>query len=173
MDGITNAIWQDMVNNPPDDGVPTHITLGIDPGAKGAFAWVTGDGHLIEVADMPFVNVRGKDRVSAQGVAHLMRKRPVSLVVIEGVGAMPKQGVASCFAFGYAAGILEGSASGLGIPVQITPAAVWKRKAGVPADKGAARQAAIRFWPGAEAQFKHVKDDGRAEAALLARWAAL
>lgn len=148
------------------------VVLGIDPGAKGAFAWVTGDGHLIEVADMPFVNVRGKDRVSAQGVAHLLRKREVVLVAIEGVGSMPGQGVASSFAFGYAAGILEGVASGAGIPVQITMAAVWKRRAGVSSDKGAARQTAIRYWPGATDQFKRVKDDGRAEAALLARWAA-
>jgi Holliday junction resolvasome RuvABC endonuclease subunit len=148
------------------------IVLGIDPGAKGAFAWVSSDGHLIEVADMPFVEVRGKPRVSAQGVAHILRKREVSLVAIEGVGAMPKQGVASSFAFGYAAGILEGVASGAGIPVQITQASVWKRKAGLSADKGAARQTAIRYWPGAADQFKRVKDDGRAEAALLARWAA-
>lgn len=149
-----------------------RLILGIDPGAKGALAWVTGDGHLIEIADMPFVEVRGKDRVSAQGIAHLLRKRDVSLVVIEGVGSMPKQGVASSFAFGYAAGILEGVASGAGLPVQITQAAIWKRKAGVPADKGAARQMATRMWPGAADQFKRVKDDGRAEAALLARWVA-
>lgn len=149
-----------------------EIVLGIDPGAKGALAWVTKGGHLLEVADMPTVEVRGKLRVSAQGVAALLFKRDVSLIVIEGVGSMPGQGVASSFAFGYAAGILEGVASGAGVPVQIIQAAVWKRKAGVPADKGAARQMAARFWPGAVDQFKRVKDDGRAESCLLARWLA-
>lgn len=150
-----------------------RVILGIDPGAKGALAWVTGDGHLIEVADMPVAEVNGKLRVSAQGVAHLMRKREISLVAIEGVHAFSKGSNSSSLAFGYAAGLLEGVASGMGLPVEITRAAVWKRKAAAPTDKGAARQMASRYWPGAADQFKRVKDDGRAEAALLARWAAI
>lgn len=149
-----------------------RIILGIDPGAGGALAWVSGDGNLIEVADMPVIEVRGKRRICAPSLAQLFDKRAVSLVAIEGVGSMPGQGVASSFAFGYSAGILEGMAAGFGLPVQITRAAEWKRKAGVPADKGAARQMASRLWPGAAAQFARAKDDGRAESALLARWAA-
>lgn len=149
------------------------VVLAIDPGAGGAFAWVSNDGHLIEVEDMPMWDVRGKKRVSAQGVARLMDRRIVNRVVIEGVGSMPRQGVASAFTFGYAAGILEGAASSIGIPVQVVRAADWKRKASVPADKGAARQMASRMWPGASDKFSRVKDDGRAEAALMGRWAAL
>jgi crossover junction endodeoxyribonuclease RuvC len=145
--------------------------LAIDPGAGGSLAWVTTDGHLIDVADMPVVEVRGKRRVSAAGLASLIATREVDRVVIEGVNAMPKQGVASSFTFGYAAGLCEGVAVGFGLPVQIIPSATWKRKAGVPADKGAARQMAQRLWPGAVEKFARVRDDGRAEAALLGRWA--
>jgi crossover junction endodeoxyribonuclease RuvC len=151
----------------------SDIVCALDPGAKGAIAWVSRDGHLIDVEDMPMSNIRGKPRVTAAGVALALRARPVRLVVIEGVGSMPDQGVASSFAFGYAAGLLEGVAAGLGLPVEIVFAAAWKRRAGVSKDKGAARQMASRFWPGAADKFKRVRDDGRAESALLARWAAL
>ena len=147
------------------------ITLAIDPGAGGAFAWVNSIGELIDVEDMPIVEARGKRRLSAAGVADLMRRHPVGKVVIEGVGSMPGQGVASSFSFGYGAGILEGAAAGLGLPVEIVFAAAWKRRANVPRDKGAARQMAQRAWPRTAKWFSRVKDDGRAEAALLARWA--
>lgn len=153
--------------------MPDTVICAIDPGAKGAIAFVSPDGHLIDVEDMPMAKVRGKARVTAAGVALALRSRPISLVVIEGVGSMPKQGVASSFAFGYAAGLLEGVAAGLNLPVEVVYAAVWKRRAEVPKDKGAARQMASRCWPGAADKFKRVKDDGRAEAALLGRWAAL
>lgn len=148
----------------------------------GALAWVTGDGHLVAVEDLPIIEVRGKNRVSSAGLAVMMAMRPVSIVVIEGVGAMPrrgkdgteiKQGAASSFAFGYGAGIIEGVAAGSALPLEIVWAATWKRKAGVPKDKGASRQMASRIWPGVASRFARVKDDGRAEAALLARWYAL
>jgi crossover junction endodeoxyribonuclease RuvC len=149
----------------------SNLTLGVDPGAAGALAWVTPDGHLIDVADMPMVEVRGKKRVSAAGLADIMASRPVSAVIIEGVNAMPRQGVSSSFAFGYAAGIIEGIAAGLQLPVQIIPSAQWKRHAGLNADKEVSRQMALRLWPGAAKMFARKKDEGRAEAALLARWA--
>ena len=158
----------------------SDVVLAIDPGARGALAWVTRDGHLIEVEDMPAIEVRGKQRVSAAALASLMTRRAISEVVIEGVNAMPRRsksgkevgmGAASSFSFGYSAGLLEGVAAGCGYPVRIIPAAQWKKRAGCPADKGAARMLASRLWPGAAEKFKRVKDDGRAEAALLARWA--
>ena len=149
------------------------MILACDCGKSGALAWVSREGHLIDVQDMPVIEVRGKTRVSAAGLAELMGKRFVDMVVIEGVGAMPGQGVSSMFNFGYSAGLVEGVATGAGLSVQIIPAATWKRKAGVPADKGAARQMASRLWPGASHYFKRVRDDGRADAATLARWVAL
>lgn len=149
------------------------IILGIDPGAKGALAWVTREGHLLEVTDMPMFEIRGKLRVSAQGLATAMTKRDVHVVVIEGTHAVPQGSGSSNHAFGYACGLCEGVAAGVGLPVMIIRAGVWKRKAAVPKDKGAARQLATRTWPGAADLFKRVRDDGCAEAALLARWVAI
>lgn len=149
------------------------MILGIDPGLNGAIAWVSDDGHLIGVADMPTVEVAGKKKVSPQMlVAMLEDYDDVKMVAIEEVGAMPGQGVTSMFSFGYSAGILAGVCAGLRMPMSFYRPSVWKRAAGVPADKGGGRQMAQRFWPGCR-DFDRVKDDGRAEAALLARWVAL
>ena len=145
------------------------MILAIDPGISGALAWLEGE-YLVAVEDMPTIEVRGKRRVNAAALSILMAKRDIDLVVIEGVSAMPRQGVSSTFAFGYAAGLIEGVVVGLGLPVEIVQASIWKRRAGVPADKGAVRQMASRYWPGAAASFARVKDDGRADAALLGRW---
>jgi crossover junction endodeoxyribonuclease RuvC len=122
---------------------------------------------------MPTIDVVGKKKVSPQMLVSLLEDYDdVKMVAIEEVGAMPGQGVTSMFNFGYSAGILAGVCAGLRMPMTFYRPAVWKRAAGVPADKGAARQMAQRLWPGSR-DFDRVKDDGRAEAALLARWVAL
>lgn len=149
------------------------LILAIDPGKTGALAWVSGDGHLIAVEDMPVIQVRGKDRISPAGLANMIRARMPAFAVIEQVGAMPGQGVTSMFNFGFGAGMLEGVIAALGIPYDTVPSASWKKKAGVSSDKGACRQMATRLWPGAADHFRRVKDDGRADAALLGRWWAL
>jgi crossover junction endodeoxyribonuclease RuvC len=149
------------------------MILAVDPGITGAFAWITDDGHLVEIMDMPTTEVRGKRRISASLVRDIMMRRAIALVAIEAVGPMPKEASAGSFAFGYGAGILEGVAAGLALPVQMVTSAVWKRGAGLSSDKGVARQMAQRYWPGAAKEFARVKDHGRAEAALLGRWAAL
>ena len=149
------------------------MIVGIDPGISGALAWVSDEGgHLISTMDMPTIEVNGKKKVSPQILASDLGFRKPKIVVIEEVGAMPGQGVTSTWTFAYSAGILAGVCAGLGIPTVLYRPAVWKRAAGVPADKGAARQMAQRLWPGSRA-FDRVRDHGRAEAALLARWYAL
>ena len=143
--------------------------LGIDPGVSGALALLV-EGKVEEIIDMPSISVRGKARVTATGVTDAVVKLNPDLVAIEEVGVMPRQGIASGFSFGYGAGILEGVCAALSRPIHLVRPNVWKREAGVPADKGAARQMASRRWPDHSPLFARVKDDGRAEAALLAYW---
>jgi crossover junction endodeoxyribonuclease RuvC len=147
--------------------------LAIDPGFSGALAWVSDDGHLIEVLDMPVAKINKRTRIVPALLADLMALRPVDFVVIEQVGPHRGEGSAGAFSFGYGAGLLEGVATAQGIPVHFYSPATWKRRAGVPGDKGAARAMACRYWPGASQKFARVRDDGRAESALLGRWAAL
>ena len=78
------------------------MIIGIDPGLSGAIAWVSEDGHLIRVADMPTVEVNGKKKVSPQMLVSMLEEHDdlIRLAAIEEVGAMPGQGVTSMFNFG-------------------------------------------------------------------------
>ena len=146
------------------------IICGIDPGLAGAIAWISSEGDaLICIEDMPVINVNGRNKVNASALVKLLKDRWADLVVVEEVGAMPGNGATSMFNFGYSAGILEGVCAALQVPLRMVRPATWKRQAGVPADKGACRMMAQRYWPGAN-YFGRVKDDGRADAALLAKW---
>jgi crossover junction endodeoxyribonuclease RuvC len=99
--------------------------------------------------------------------------------VIEDVHAMPKQGVSSSFSFGRALGVAEGVLAGNGLSLRYVSPAKWKKALGLSsdkgvsrrrADKGVSRRRAIELWPEHAKAFERVKDDGRAEAALLAWW---
>lgn len=147
----------------------TKRILGIDPGASGAMALLDGD-VLVRVADMPTIMVKGRSKVLPGGVVDLIVAWKPDQIALEDVGAMPGQGVTSMFSFGRSVGILEGVIAALGYPLVMVRPATWKRAAGVPADKDAARLMATRLWPDQSAMFSRKKDDGRAEAALLARW---
>jgi crossover junction endodeoxyribonuclease RuvC len=69
-------------------------------------------------------------------------------------------------------GVIEGVAATLGLPVAFLAPASWERVVGIPPGedgaKDAARSEAIRHWPDSASLFARVKDDGRAEATLIA-----
>jgi crossover junction endodeoxyribonuclease RuvC len=58
------------------------------------------------------------------------------------------------------------------IPHQLVTAAKWKKYFNLSQDKGISRRLASERFPHDAEQFSRVKDDGRAEAALLALYAA-
>jgi crossover junction endodeoxyribonuclease RuvC len=90
--------------------------------------------------------------------------------VVELVNAMPGQGVTSMFAFGHAFGLACGVLAGMGIPCELITPAKWKRDLKVNPGKDGSRLMAMTLWPEHAGEFKRVKDDGRAEAALIAKW---
>ena len=94
--------------------------------------------------------------------------------MIEAVHSMPKQGVASSFSFGRGLGIWEGILSAYSIPyVKVSPQR-WKKEmlADMPRDnKDSSRIAATRLFPNASDMLARKKDDGRAEALLMAAYA--
>ena len=144
--------------------------LGIDPGATGALALVDATGALVDVLDAPIVVVAGKKRISAPLFAAIVRRWTPTIAIVEQVGAMSKQGLSSTFQFGRCAGLVEGVLAMGGIPTEFVVPAVWKRAMRLPADKGAARLMAMRRWPKKADEFELVKNDGKAEAALLAEY---
>jgi crossover junction endodeoxyribonuclease RuvC len=150
------------------------IYLGIDPGINGALAVLDSDGDIIDIFDMPALEYKSgksvKRRVNPQGiVAELALFKDQSVQgIIEQVSAMPGQGVTSMFSFGRALGVLEGVLAGLLIPYDHVTPSVWKKEMKINASKDGARELAMRYWPHKAQMFKRKKDDGRAEAALLA-----
>ena len=147
------------------------LIIGCDPGAKGAIAFLA-DGKIEAVFDMPAdeVKVGGKlrSRVSAARLAALLLFPRADHVYIENVNARPMEGAAGAFAFGKACGVLEGVCAALGLPCTLITPAEWKRAIRCPADKGAARKRACELFPASAAMFARVRDDGRAESAMLA-----
>ena len=153
---------------------PRSFTLGVDIGTKGAIALIDECGALIAVEDMPILRdgPKGRPAVNAPLLAALVYRSHVTHAIIEYVGARPGEGAVGAFAFGRSRGVVEGVLAACGVPASHIAPAAWKRAVGIPPGKDgakdAARSEAIRRWPNHAAAFARVKDDGRAEAALIA-----
>jgi len=153
------------------------IYIGIDPGLNGAIAFLdTEKGHL-SVVDMPTFEVKrnnkAKREVSPHGLADVLSlSQNVAGVVLERVGAMPGQGVTSVFSFGRSVGVIEGILAAEHIPVSIVTPQAWQKAAGVRGGKDGARQRACELFPNYAGLFARKKDDGRADAACMAWYAA-
>lgn len=150
------------------------IIAGIDPGKTGALAITYPDG-AVQVWDVPRVKLKGKD-VPAwhdwQGSwSAAFDFAGVDLVVIEDVSARPGQGVTSMFTFGRSLGFAHALAVASGAAVQFVTPTVWKGKLGLlNSSKGASREKATALYPRSAGLLGRVKDDGRAEAILIAHY---
>lgn len=146
---------------------------GIDVGNNGAIALIV-DGRLERVEDMPIVEIqRGKSvkrQVSAQALVGIIKDMQPTHAAVEKVASMPNQGVASMFAFGRSAGVIEGVLAALEVPVSYVQPAVWARTMNKGYGKDASRHRAMELHPDKQDWFKLVKHDGRAEAVLIAMW---
>jgi len=150
------------------------MILGIDIGAQGALALLSPEGSLLEIADMPILRDGPKNRanVNAPLLAEIVYRWHATRAFVEYVGARPGEGPTGAFAFGRSKGVIEGVCAAAGLPVSFITSPVWKRAVGIPPGKDgakdAARSEAIRRWPDKAGLFARVKDDGRAEASLIA-----
>lgn len=150
--------------------------LGVDPGAGGALAMLDTDLAALVVCDMPVAVVRvGKQQrrqISEIWLADTLRLYQPDQAFIERVHALPKQGVTSSFSFGLAYGMVRGVLAGLGVPITLITPNEWKKSFRLGPDKNEARLVAARLFPANASFFTRVRDDGRAEAALLALFGA-
>lgn len=145
------------------------IVGGIDPGIAGAIAVISELGDC-ETSHMPVMGAKGKKVVDGGAVVRFFRDRDVEFMVIEDVHSMPKQGVRSSFNFGKAFGQVVGITQGMILPHAFVPPQVWKKAMKLSADKELSRRRAIEMFPHAGEQFALVKDEARAEAALIAAY---
>lgn len=149
------------------------MIIGIDIGFSGAICFMDYSTMHIGIDDMPVLNdgPAGRKAISPALLATLVGARgPVTHAYVESVGARPGEGAVGAFAFGRSRGVVEGVLGALRIPYSFLTPPQWKRIVGLPPgkDKAASRSLAIRTWPHVAGLFARVKDDGRAEAALIA-----
>lgn len=148
------------------------IVAGMDPGKTGAMVLLFSDGSTT-VHRVPLMKLRGKEQPAwtdwqAQWAMALDLACP-DLIVIESVAARPDQGTVSMFNFGQSLGFIRAIASGAKCRVEHVTPSVWKGKLGLlKSDKNASREIARRLMPTITPAVTRVKDDGVAEAALLA-----
>ena len=140
------------------------VFLGFDPGKDGAMAAV--GPHVIPSA------VAFDRGLYVREILSLKRQFRLAAVV-EHVGAMPGQGVTSCFSFGESFGWLQGMLDALEIPYELVRPQKWKREFSCTADKNTSIEVAKRLFP--EVDLRRTPQcrkphDGKAEALLMAEY---
>lgn len=147
-----------------------RAVVGVDPGVTGAVAVII-DGHLVAVFDMPMHDSRCDGRALADMFGAVAEQAPIATVVVEDTHPMPKNGSIASFKLGLNTGVTLGVVQTLQLPLRRVPPATWKRGSGlIGKTKTASRGLATELYPNFAEQFRLVKHDGRAEAALIARY---
>lgn len=150
------------------------VVLGIDPGLNGALAFVHTTRGIIDVVDMPTHSlVRGgkyKREIDAHDIVQLIELQRPLRAYMELVNSTPQMGVTSAFTFGEGKGVLKGVLAALYVPTTFVTPQTWQREMAVRKGKDAARARAAELFPHDAERFQRVKDDGRADAALIAAW---
>jgi crossover junction endodeoxyribonuclease RuvC len=147
------------------------MIIGIDPGFTGAMAFLYSDKLLIE--DLPVKKIKNKRQIDEKLFVSLVEKHicGVEYAVIEDIGAMPGQGISSTSRFTYNAGILLGVLAALKIPTYKVLPSVWKPALGLSRCKKSSLALAKKLFIDNKDDFRLIKHDGRAEAALIAYFA--
>jgi len=134
--------------------------IGIDPGKSGAFAVLDCDEMQVTTHDMPGTLDEKRALISDIGsVKCAWLERPFFPRMI---------GIKNAVTIAQAYGELKACLFFAGVPVfEIDPSA-WKKTMRLSTDKNASRALASQYFPDASDQWARAKDDGRAEATLIA-----
>lgn len=148
------------------------LILGIDPGLSGGLAFYEPELHILETHEMPVIKagVDSKRVIDEVALARLIdnRSEDIRMAVVEHVSASPQMGVTSAFTFGQGFGTLKGVLAANFIPITLVRPNVWKKDLAVPKAKDGAVARATQLFPRFANQWPRKKDDGKAEAALIA-----
>jgi crossover junction endodeoxyribonuclease RuvC len=124
-----------------------QITIGVDPGANGAIAWIDERGKSC-VEKMPdtlqdlwelVVSISLNAGTGGLGVR----------AYLEAVSSSPQMGVVSSFSFGRGYGNLEMALTAAGIPFERVRPQVWQKAMGcmTKGDKNISKQKAQELFP--------------------------
>jgi len=161
-----------------------HI-LGVDPGFKGALAlYDPYNKACVAIKDMPLLNFLNQKRNTldlfdlAQWIG--LYASDVGLALVEKVSAMTYkdrhgeirgQSASGAFEFGRSTGVVQGIIASFNIPTVLVHPASWKSAMGLTSNKQDSLDKAKTLFPTHRHYFLRKKDDGRAEALLMAVFA--
>ena len=147
------------------------VYCGFDPGKDGALA-------ILGYRDTPILVPFGEEEYATWLCRlSLLTRNGIDgsvFCVVEHVGAMPGQGVTSCFSFGRGFGFILGLLTANCIPYELVRPQRWKKEFGCTSDKNTSIEVARRLFPGVDLRRtpKCTKPhDGVAEALLMAEYA--
>lgn len=151
----------------------THI-LGIDPGLSGGWALINDKATLISCGNFPTHIVNKKERLDGVALGLILDMPFKTIAYVEAVSSRPRQ--AGQFQFGINTGMIHGILYAHNIPFKLVSPASWKAVIGIKRaedetkrdKKNEARQRAASLYPNHADKFKRAKDDGVAEALLIA-----
>lgn len=164
--------------NPADFSNNKPLVLGIDPGYGGALGlYDQRNRSLLNVKSMPLTNDSfGKKEISLpELVEHIASfEDQIAFAAMEKVQSMPEQGVTSMFNFGMGYGEIRGVLAALKVPTYLVRPQDWKLAMHlVGKDKLWSRNMAMDMFPDQKHEFSRSKDDGKAEAMLIAVYGSL
>lgn len=152
------------------------VILGVDPGITGALAFIDNEVATLKLFPMPsFMTNRSKKRyfVDTMGLGLILENNPPLMAYVEEVWSSPQMGEPRAFAFGDSYGCIRGALGSRLIPYVPVLPQKWKGEMRVPTAKTGARREAMRLFPHCREAFSRVKNDGEAEAALIALYGCL
>lgn len=134
--------------------------IGIDPGVHGAIALFDTTARRVTVQDMP-------DTTGALQDA-LIALPPVAFAAIEQPYYPKTIGTTNVARIAEAFGRITASLAWRDVPTYTVRPKDWKAALGLSSSKSASREKAGAIFPEDAHQWTRAKDDGRAEAALIA-----
>lgn len=165
--------------------VAVPLVIGVDPGVSGAIAFLSSDGQLLAVEDMPVdvtqVGKHSRSRVNfhrlaallagaagAQAFAELPTFRPMKKRDPKTGEVVPTaMGVMGAGAFGISYGLTAGALMAAGCALTEVAPGVWGRAIGLKGGKDDSRRMAANLFPAQAGLFARKKDDGRSDAVLI------
>ncbi len=150
-------------------------TIGIDPGLTGGIAIF--DGREFEaVYDMPtMTKITGKgNMVDAAALKTIIHLNTPADIWVEDVTSLPRSGSQAAFSFGRSLGVIEGVSAGM--PVNYIRSNKWMKFFSLTSKKkspGCTISLAKLKYPATRDYLTRAKDDGRADAILIAAYAVL
>jgi len=147
--------------------------IGIDPGTTGAVVILNERGDVEVASLMPIRRVGKRNEVDAAKLAQMVASDIDSRAAVESVTAFG-MGRTSAFTFGKNLGSVHAVLDVLGIPTMRVLPRLWQEvfwcKGDVEDTKAAAVGCVSQGWPSLAKSLKLKKNQGIADATLIAEW---